>query len=137
MEECCSTKPKKEHNHEGHNHTDHDHSHSNSKLGLIVSLVIFFSGLILDFWIKADWFTNNVWLRFSWYFLSYILVAFSVFKDAFQLAKSFDFFNEFSLMGIATIGAFAIGEFPEGVAVMLFYTIGEMFQESAVNKAKK
>ncbi len=39
-------------------------------------------------------------------------------------------------MGIATIGAFAIGEFPEGVAVMLFYTIGEMFQESAVNKAK-
>ncbi|MBP6577001.1 MAG: cadmium-translocating P-type ATPase [Chryseobacterium sp.] len=136
MEECCSTKPKKEHNHQGHGHSDHDHSHSNSKLGLIISLVIFFSGLILDFWIKADWFTNNVWLRFSWYFVSYVLVAFSVFKDAFQLAKSFDFFNEFSLMGIATIGAFAIGEFPEGVAVMLFYTIGEMFQESAVNKAK-
>jgi Cd2+/Zn2+-exporting ATPase len=39
-------------------------------------------------------------------------------------------------MGIATIGAFAIGEFPEGVAVMLFYTIGEMFQESAVNRAR-
>ena len=136
MEECCSTKPKKEHNHEGHDHSDHDHSHSNSKLGLIISLVIFFSGLILDFWIKADWFTNNVWIRFSWYFVSYVLVAFSVFKDAFQLAKNFDFFNEFSLMGIATIGAFAIGEFPEGVAVMLFYTIGEMFQESAVNKAQ-
>lgn len=136
MEECCGTKPKKEHNHEGHEHSEHNHSHSNSKLGLIISLVIFFSGLILDFWIKADWFTNNVWLRFSWYFVSYVLVAFSVFKDAFQLAKSFDFFNEFSLMGIATIGAFAIGEFPEGVAVMLFYTIGEMFQESAVNKAK-
>ncbi|TDX87222.1 heavy metal translocating P-type ATPase [Epilithonimonas xixisoli] len=136
MEECCSTKPKKEHNHDGHDHSDHDHSHSNSKLGLIISLVIFFSGLILDFWIKADWFTNNVWLRFGWYFVSYVLVAFSVFKDAFKLAKNFDFFNEFSLMGIATIGAFAIGEFPEGVAVMLFYTIGEMFQESAVNKAK-
>ncbi|MCD9853186.1 cadmium-translocating P-type ATPase [Epilithonimonas sp. JDS] len=136
MEECCGTKPKKEHNHEAHDHSDHDHSHSNSKLGLIVSLVIFFAGLILDFWIKADWFTENVWLRFSWYFVSYVLVAFSVFKDAFKLAKSFDFFNEFSLMGIATIGAFAIGEFPEGVAVMLFYTIGEMFQESAVNKAK-
>ena len=136
MEECCGTKPKKEHNHEGHDHSDHDHSHSNSKLGLIVSLVIFFSGLILDFWIKADWFSNNVWLRFCWYFVSYVLVAFSVFKDAFKLAKNFDFFNEFSLMGIATIGAFAIGEFPEGVAVMLFYTIGEMFQESAVNKAK-
>ena len=136
MEECCSTKPKKEHNQKGHDHSDHDHSHSNSKLGLFISLVIFFSGLILDFWIKADWFTENIWLRFSWYFVSYVLVAFSVFKEAFHLAKSFDFFNEFSLMGIATIGAFAIGEFPEGVAVMLFYTIGEMFQESAVNKAK-
>ncbi len=132
---CCGTDHHQEHSHQ-HNHDDHDHSHSNSKLGLIISLVIFFSGLILDFWIKADWFTNNVWLRFGWYFVSYILVAFSVFKDAFELAKKLDFFNEFSLMGIATIGAFAIGEFPEGVAVMLFYTIGEMFQESAVNKAR-
>ncbi len=132
---CCGTDNHQEHSHQ-HNHDDHDHSHSNSKLGLIISLVIFFSGLILDFWIKADWFTNNIWLRFGWYFVSYVLVAFSVFKDAFELAKKLDFFNEFSLMGIATIGAFAIGEFPEGVAVMLFYTIGEMFQESAVNKAR-
>ncbi|SDF15355.1 heavy metal translocating P-type ATPase [Epilithonimonas hungarica] len=136
MEECCGTKAKKEHNHEDHDHSDHNHSHSNSKLGLIISLIIFFSGLILDFWIKADWFTTNVWIRFGWYFMSYVLVAFSVFKDAFELAKKWDFFNEFSLMGIATIGAFAIGEFPEGVAVMLFYTIGEMFQESAVNRAR-
>lgn len=133
---CCGTDDHhKEHSHQ-HNHSDHDHSHSSSKLGLIISLVIFFSGLILYFWIKADWFTNNLWLRFGWYFVSYILVAFSVFKDAFELAKKLDFFNEFSLMGIATIGAFAIGEFPEGVAVMLFYTIGEIFQESAVNKAR-
>ncbi|MFC4164119.1 heavy metal translocating P-type ATPase [Epilithonimonas zeae] len=136
MEECCSTKPKKEHNHGAHDHSDHDHSHGNSKIALYISLIIFFSGLILDFWIKADWFTNNVWLRFSWYFVSYILVAFTVFKEALELAKNLDFFNEFSLMGIATIGAFAIGEFPEGVAVMLFYTIGEMFQESAVNRAR-
>ncbi|OJX31921.1 MAG: cadmium-translocating P-type ATPase [Chryseobacterium sp. 36-9] len=132
---CCGTDHKKEHTHQ-HNHDDHDHSHSNSKIALIVSLVIFFSGLILDFWIKADWFTENVWLRFGWYFISYILVAFSVFREAFELAGKLDFFNEFSLMGIATIGAFAIGEFPEGVAVMLFYTIGEMFQESAVNRAR-
>jgi len=136
MEECCSTKPKKEHNHGDHDHSDHDHSHGNSKMALYISLIIFFSGLILDFWIKADWFTSNIWLRFGWYFVSYILVAFTVFKEAFELAKNLDFFNEFSLMGIATIGAFAIGEFPEGVAVMLFYTIGEMFQESAVNRAR-
>ncbi|WP_312768227.1 heavy metal translocating P-type ATPase [Epilithonimonas sp.] len=132
---CCETDNHKQHSHQ-HDHDDHDHSHSSSKAGLIISLVIFFSGLILDFWIKADWFTNNVWLRFGWYFVSYILVAFTVFKEAFELAKKLDFFNEFSLMGIATIGAFAIGEFPEGVAVMLFYTIGEMFQESAVNRAR-
>lgn len=136
MEECCSTKPKKEHNHEGHDHSDHEHSHGNSKITLYISLIIFFSGLILDFWIKADWFTSNIWLRFGWYFVSYVLVAFTVFKEAFELAKNLDFFNEFSLMGIATIGAFAIGEFPEGVAVMLFYTIGEMFQELAVNRAR-
>lgn len=136
MEECCSTKTKKEHNHKGHDQSDHEHSHGNSKLALYISLIIFFSGLILDFWIKADWFTNNVWLRFGWYFMSYILVAFTVFKEAFELAKNLDFFNEFSLMGIATVGAFAIGEFPEGVAVMLFYTIGEMFQELAVNRAR-
>lgn len=133
---CCGTDDHQEEHSHQHNHDDHDHSHGSSKLGLIISLVIFFSGLILDFWIKADWFTSNVWLRFGWYFVSYILVAFSVFKEAVELAKKLDFFNEFSLMGIATIGAFAIGEFPEGVAVMLFYTIGEMFQESAVNRAR-
>lgn len=136
---CCGTEKPKEHSHQHqhqHNHDDHDHNHSNSKVILIISLIIFFAGLILDFWVKADWFTGNGWIRFSWYFVSYVLVAFSVFREAFELARKLDFFNEFSLMGIATIGAFAIGEFPEGVAVMLFYTIGEMFQESAVNRAK-
>ncbi|MFA5650427.1 MAG: HAD-IC family P-type ATPase, partial [Proteiniphilum sp.] len=48
-----------------------------------------------------------------------------------------DFFNEFTLMIVATLGAFFIGEYPEGVAVMLFYTVGELFQESAVLKARK
>src|SRR5690606_26617061 len=45
-------------------------------------------------------------------------------------------FSEFFLMGIATIGAFAIGEYPEGVAVMLFYSVGEIFQTLAVSRAK-
>lgn len=129
---CCSTEEEKEHSHE----EEHNHNHGNSKVTLVISLVIFFAGLILDFWLKAGWFTGNLWLRFGWYVVSYLLVAFSVFREAFELAAKSDFFNEFSLMGIATIGAFAIGEFPEGVAVMLFYTIGEMFQESAVNRAR-
>lgn len=104
--------------------------------GLIASLILFFSGLVLDFLVKADWFSDQVWIRFGWYFAAYVLVAFPVFKQAGELAKNFDFFNEFSLMGVATIGACAIGEFPEAVAVMLFYTIGEIFQEAAVNKAR-
>ncbi|WP_072999009.1 heavy metal translocating P-type ATPase [Epilithonimonas mollis] len=133
---CCETDTKKQQHSHQHNNEEHNHNHGSSKIGLIISLVIFFSGLILDFWIKADWFTGNVWLRLGWYFVSYILVAFSVFREAFELAGKLDFFNEFSLMGIATIGAFALGEFPEGVAVMLFYTIGEMFQESAVSRAR-
>ena len=56
-----------------------------------------------------------------------------------QAAKSMrhgDVFSEFFLMGLATLGAFAIGEYPEGVAVMLFYSIGEIFQGMAVNRAK-
>lgn len=108
----------------------------NFRPGLIASLILFFPGLVLDFLVKADWFSDHVWIRFGWYFAAYVLVAFPVFKQAGELAKNFDFFNEFSLMGVATIGAFAIGEFPEAVAVMLFYTIGEIFQEAAVNKAR-
>lgn len=51
--------------------------------------------------------------------------------------KEKDYFSEFTLMVVATIGAFYIGEYPEGVAVMLFYTIGELFQGKAVDKAKR
>jgi Cd2+/Zn2+-exporting ATPase len=132
---CCGTDDNELNSHQ-HEHSNHNHHHNNTNIGLIISLVIFFTGLILDFWIQADWFTNNYWLRLGWYLVSYILVAYAVFRDAIHLARKFDFFNEFSLMAIATIGAFAIGDFPEAVAVMLFYTIGEMFQESAVNKAR-
>lgn len=55
---------------------------------------------------------------------------------AFRKAKRGDFFNEFVLMSVATLGAFYIGEYTEGVAVMIFYSIGEWFQDSAVNRAK-
>jgi Cd2+/Zn2+-exporting ATPase len=56
---------------------------------------------------------------------------------AWRKAKHFDFFNEFFLMSVATLGAFSIGSYSEGVAVMVFYSIGEWFQDSAVNRAKK
>ena len=56
-------------------------------------------------------------------------------KESFHALKRKDFFNEFTLMSIATIGAFYIGEYAEAVAVMLFYSVGELFQDKAVSKA--
>ncbi|MDH1883304.1 heavy metal translocating P-type ATPase [Empedobacter falsenii] len=132
---CCSTDEHQNHSHEGHSH-EHDHEHNNSKVLLGASLLIFFAGIFVQYVLKPTWFVDNQTIRLIWFAISYILVAFPVWGEAFKLAKKFDFFNEFSLMGIATLGAFIIGEYPEGVAVMLFYTIGEMFQDAAVDKAK-
>ncbi|MFV0233538.1 heavy metal translocating P-type ATPase [Empedobacter falsenii] len=137
---CCSTDEPQNHAHEGHDHNheghDHNHEHNNSKILLGASLAIFFAGIFVQYVLKPSWFVDNQTIRLIWFAISYILVAAPVWSEAFKLAKKLDFFNEFSLMGIATLGAFIIGEYPEGVAVMLFYTIGEMFQEAAVNKAR-
>ncbi|MGG5507961.1 MULTISPECIES: heavy metal translocating P-type ATPase [unclassified Myroides] len=145
---CCNSKlefsnktPHKhdhKHDHDDHSHDDHDHNHGemSSKYAIGFSIVMFFLGVLFANILKAEWFVNNPTLRVLWYLAAYVPVGLPVLKEAFTLLRKKDFFNEFSLMGIATLGAFAIGEYPEAVAVMLFYTIGEMFQESAVNKAK-
>lgn len=140
MDECCSTKPKQEHNHEGHDH-DHDHSHeiqdrSTFKLFLpaIISFVLLLVGIGLDNFTDNDWFKG--WARLVWYLVAYIPVGIPVLKEAYESIIHGDVFSEFFLMGIATVGAFAIGEYPEGVAVMLFYSVGEVFQAMAVTKAK-
>lgn len=70
------------------------------------------------------------------YSIALLLAGYNVFDLACRKAKRFDFFNEFFLMSVATIGAFAIGSYSEGVAVMVFYSIGEWFQELAVKNAK-
>ena len=67
---------------------------------------------------------------------AYLLAGWSVLALAFRKIKRGDIFNEFVLMSVATLGAFFIGEYSEGVAVMVFYSIGEWFQESAVRRAK-
>ena len=58
-------------------------------------------------------------------------------KEAWEGIREKDYFSEFTLMIVATLGAFYIGEYPEGVAVMLFYTIGELFQNKAVDRVKR
>lgn len=71
------------------------------------------------------------------FLVAFLLAGYNVLGMAWLKAKHLDFFNEFFLMSVATLGAFSIGSYSEGVAVMVFYSIGEWFQDTAVNKAKK
>jgi len=89
----------------------------------------------LDNYFTQSWFTG--WVRIVWYVAAYLPVGLPVIIEAIQSIRKSDVFSEFLLMSIATIGAFAIGEYPEGVAVMLFYAIGEIFQSLAVQRAKR
>ncbi|SMP14341.1 heavy metal translocating P-type ATPase [Flavobacterium hercynium] len=133
-----------EHNHNhNHNHHDHDgHDHSNvdgSRLKMflpsILALILLLGAIILDNWVEQIWFIGTC--RFIWYFVAYLIVGLEVIKDAVNSIIRGDVFSEFLLMGIATIGAFAIGEYPEAVAVMLFYAVGEVFQTLAVSRAQR
>jgi Zn2+/Cd2+-exporting ATPase len=101
----------------------------------ILSFVLLGTGLMLDIWIKPNWFTGLN--RIGFYAIAYLPVGVPVLWKGVKLALRGEIFTEFFLMGIATLGAFYIGEYPEGVAVMLFYSIGELFQGAAVNKAKR
>ncbi len=136
---CCSVEePIHSHDHDhGHEHS-HDHDINGSMFQLflpaIISLVLLLTAIALDNYISTTWFKG--WLRIGWYILAYIPVGFPVIKEAIVSIGRKEFFSEFLLMVIATVGAFAIGEYPEGVAVMLFYTIGEVFQSLAVTRAK-
>lgn len=80
---------------------------------------------------------NNEWLQIALFIISYIIVGGDVVKRAVKNIFEGQVFDENFLMSIATIGAFFIGEYPEGVAVMLFYQVGELFQSYAVGKSRK
>ena len=80
---------------------------------------------------------NNEWLQIALFIISYIIVGGDVVKRVVKNIFKGQVFDENFLMSIATIGAFFIGEYPEGVAVMLFYQVGELFQSYAVGKSRK
>jgi Zn2+/Cd2+-exporting ATPase len=101
----------------------------------LVSFSLLGTGLLFDYLLTPQWFYGP-W-RMAWYSLAYIPVGLPVLLKGIRLAFRGELFTEFILMSIATIGAFYIGEFPEGVAVMVFYAIGELIQGAAVNKAKR
>lgn len=99
----------------------------------IFSFVMLIIGIAMDYFDVAFF---KDWIRIVWYAVAYLPVGLPVIKEGWNSIKNGDFFTEFLLMSIATIGAFAIGEYPEGVAVMLFYAVGELFQSAAVKRAK-
>ena len=97
---------------------------------LIITLISFFLT-----YISYNYIENN-YLKFAVYLIAYLLVGFDVLYKAFKNLTNARFFDENFLMSIATIGAFVLGDFVEGIAVMVFYQIGEMFQKVAVNNSR-
>ncbi|MCM4164572.1 MULTISPECIES: heavy metal translocating P-type ATPase [unclassified Arenibacter] len=131
-----------EHGHATQSGPDNGHSHNSPKkisdfrpyVPAIFSFIMLIVGMAMDYF-GAFPFLNG-WSRIVWYSVAYIPVGFPVIKEGWMSIKKGDFFTEFFLMSLATLGAFALGEYPEGVAVMLFYAVGELFQGAAVKRAK-
>ena len=96
-----------------------------------------FLGLSLLLFVFLAIFKLNEYVELGLYVVSYLLVAYEVILKTFHNIKHLDFFDENFLMTVASIGAFAIGQFSEAVMVMILYTIGESFQNFAVEKSKK
>ncbi len=131
--ECCA----------GHVH-DHGHSHENSQehghgegghgllnkktIKLGIGLVLFLASFILD---------KNINIQLPLYIISYLLIGGDVLLRAVRNIIRGQVFDENFLMALATVGAFAVKEYPEAVSVMLFYQIGEMFQDIAVERSRK
>ncbi len=129
----------------GHDHAEDEHTHDEAGdetrspwreyLPAIVSFVLLVTGIGLQYY--GEGFFESQWVRLVWFGVAYLIIGWKVVWAALKGFARLDFFNEFSLMGIATIGAFALGEYAEGVAVMLFYGVGELFQTAAVNRARR
>ena len=96
---------------------------------IIISLILFIFAMVIKF---ENEIINNII-----FVISYLIVGFEILKKAIRNIVRGKVFDENFLMSVATIGAFAIGEYPEAVAVMLFYQIGELFQSYAVDKSRK
>ena len=122
-----------------HTHThagDCGHTHDQQGTGfLILSFLLLVGGVILRYLQLPFWMIPGV--EVLWFLLAFLPVGFPVMVEVWKSIRQKDIFNEFSLMLLATIGAFCIGEYPEGVAVMLFYSVGEREQHRAVDRARR
>ncbi|MCF2446384.1 cadmium-translocating P-type ATPase [Dyadobacter sp. CY345] len=148
-DDCCGAEKTSNHNHQahdhsGHDHDDHDHDHDHggdenaslllSRWTLWLSLAILAAFLVTTFILHIE---VNRYFEIGLMLSAYLLAGYKTVIRAFKKVGRGDFFNEFSLMTIATFGAFYIGEFSEGVAVMIFYEIGELIQDLAVSRSKR
>ncbi len=96
---------------------------------IIIAFVLFLFAMLVKF--------QNVWINNGIFIVSYLIVGFEILRKAVKNIFKGKVFDENFLMAVATLGAFAIGEFPEAVAVILFYQVGELFQDYAVDKSRK
>ncbi len=123
--------------HHSHSHSRvHSHSHTHGegdtdkiKKKLLIGGIIFVLGIFIPKTLFIP--------KFAVFLVSYFIIGGDVLVSAVKNILRGQVFDENFLMAIATIGAFAIGEYPEGVAVMLFYQLGELFQGIAVNNSRK
>jgi len=147
--ECCTSDETHSHkhsghDHEGHSHDDHDHDHDHgggeekglllSRWPLWLSVIILATFLVAHYGFKLE--INRI-TEIALMLSAYLLAGYKTIALAFRRIKRGDLFNEFTLMTIATLGAFYIGEYSEGVAVMVFYEIGELIQDLAVSRSKR
>lgn len=126
-----------DHDHDGHDHgpqEDSEKSGWKTHWDLLLALGILITLIVLEYAFKLE---LPKWASLPVNLIAYLLAGRSVLDLAWRKSSRGDFFNEFVLMSVATIGAFVIGEYEEGVAVMVFYQIGEWFQDAAVNRAKR
>lgn len=136
-EACCC-----EH---GHNHNDdgcgcghdHEHSHDNENKSEFLFKVIGGAVLLAAGYIMHEFTALPDFAPLLCFGISYLLVGFSIIKEAVEGIIHGNIFNECFLMAIASVGAFAIGEYTEGCAVVLLYTIGEYLQGMALGKSRK
>ncbi len=123
-----------------HEHDEHEHVHGHDEeeemnwWKPVLSLALLLAGFVLSA-MDVQWF-QSTWVRIAWYIIAWLPTGLGVLREAIEEAREGEVFSEFLLMSVASIGAFAIGEYPEAVAVMALYCIGEALQDRAVSHAR-
>lgn len=99
---------------------------------VLVRIIVAFVLLIVLSFVPVDG-----WIQFALYMIPYLVIGYDILKKAVKGIMNRQVFDENFLMAVATVGAIALGDYKEGVAVMLFYQIGELFQSYAVGKSRR